>query len=82
MKLDGQKTRLGLVLSSASVLFAEGSKLFDSDAATMPDWTVVGPALVVGWGAAHAIWKDYQAAKATKAAEARAVPAPSSIEGE
>lgn len=68
MKLDGNKTRLGLVMSSLSVLFHQGAMLWDGDPATSADTTIVWPAVVVLYGAAHAIWKDYQAAKA-KAAE-------------
>lgn len=64
LKLDGNKTRLGLVLSSLSVLSAQAAAALDGDQLTKVDLTVAIPAAVVLYGAAHAIWKDWRGPKA------------------
>lgn len=65
--MDGRKTWIGLVLTGLGLAFTEGAAMWSEGFSTERATKVVG-GIMTAIGAAHKIWKDYQAAK-TKAAE-------------
>lgn len=47
--MQNKKTTIGGLLSAIALIIGQVAKLFDGDATTNPEWTIVAGAVAIAW---------------------------------